>query len=361
LDVCGSARLPRIEASRNSSSSRRQRPRATLEGDSGRLRERTSQERARVRVRLIEEALRFTRAAAGVRGVLRISLLGSILSAHADPKDVDLLVQVAADADLAALAACGRRLQGRAQAFNRGADVFLSDESGRYLGRTCHWRDCRPGIRASCDALNCGRHCGYPVTGEAVTKKETNKVYVYYRCSRYNVAGHPWDRVTEAKFDAQVAGWLSRMKLPEAVWAWFVRTLRQWHQHAQKDHRDHADALQRELSSLRNQQDRNHNLYNLGEIELDTFSKKNSEYLDRIAACDLQLQAVDRRREEHAELPEKVFELSQSLAERWLNADYAAKRRILEIDGATLVPEMRKPFDVLVEGLSVFSSRGDKI
>ena len=45
-----------------------------------------------------------------------------------------------------------------------------------------------------------------------------------------------------------------------------------------------------------------------------------------------------------------------------------AKRRILEVvclnftlDGVTLVPEMRKPFDVFAEGLSVCSSRGDKI
>jgi len=39
--------------------------------------------------------------------------------------------------DLAPLAACARRLQGRAQSFNRGADVFLADELGHYLGRTC--------------------------------------------------------------------------------------------------------------------------------------------------------------------------------------------------------------------------------
>jgi hypothetical protein len=30
------------------------------------------------------------------------------------------------------------------------------------------------------------------------------------------------------------------------------------------------------------------------------------------------------------------------------------------LDGATLVPEMRKPFDVLVEGLLSENSRGDK-
>ena len=64
----------------------------------------------------------------------------------------------------------------------------------------------------------------------------------------------------------------------------------------------------------------------------------------------------------------KAFELSQNLRAKWLTADYAEKRRVLEIvflnfvlDDVTLVPETRKPFDVLAEGLLVQSSRGDRI
>ena len=40
---------------------------------------------------------------------------------------------------------------------NRGADIFLADAQGRYIGRTCSWKTCGPGIRRSCDALNCGK------------------------------------------------------------------------------------------------------------------------------------------------------------------------------------------------------------
>jgi site-specific DNA recombinase len=53
---------------------------------------------------------------------------------------------------------------------------------------------------------------------------------------------------------------------------------------------------------------------------------------------------------------------------RGFTADYAAKRRILEIvflncrlDDVTLVPTMRKPFDVLAEGLVSNLSRSDRI
>jgi hypothetical protein len=109
-----------------------------------------------MRLKMLSEVARFVRSAAAVAGVKRISLIGSIVTRKPNPKDVDLLVVISEDADLEELARCGRRLQGKNQGLNRGADVFLADESGRYLGRTCTWRECSPGLRMACDALHCG-------------------------------------------------------------------------------------------------------------------------------------------------------------------------------------------------------------
>ena len=110
-----------------------------------------------IRHALLTEVLAFLRPARQLPGVRRIALLGSLATAKADPKDADLLVTVTDDADLTPLARLSRRLQGRAQGMNRGADVFLADPNGRYLGRTCPWKECRPGRRLSCDARHCGR------------------------------------------------------------------------------------------------------------------------------------------------------------------------------------------------------------
>ena len=109
------------------------------------------------RKQLLDGLRRFVASVRQIAGVHRIAILGSIVTAKPDPKDIDVLVVVADDADLARLATCSRRLQGHAQSFNRGADVFLSDERGTYIGRTCRWKDCRPGVRRACDALHCGR------------------------------------------------------------------------------------------------------------------------------------------------------------------------------------------------------------
>jgi hypothetical protein len=89
--------------------------------------------------------------------VTGIALLGSLATTKPDPKDADLLVTVADEADLAPLADLGRKLRGHAQSLNPVVDVFLADPAGNYLGRTCPWQDCRPGLRLSRDALHCGR------------------------------------------------------------------------------------------------------------------------------------------------------------------------------------------------------------
>lgn len=111
-----------------------------------------------IRKQMLAGIVRFVRAVAPPVGVRRTALIGSIMTAKPTPKDVDLLVTVTDRADLAPLARCARQLQGRLQGLNHWADVFLADDRGHYhVGRTCTWRECRPGIRASCDALHCGR------------------------------------------------------------------------------------------------------------------------------------------------------------------------------------------------------------
>jgi len=120
------------------------------------MRDNVSEQPSAIRDRLLREVVRFVRSAVRVSGIRSVALIGSIVTGRPDPKDVDLLVVVDHDMDLAPLAACARRLQGHTQSFNRGADVFLADEHGRYLGRTCPWKNCGPEFRASCDALRYG-------------------------------------------------------------------------------------------------------------------------------------------------------------------------------------------------------------
>jgi site-specific DNA recombinase len=220
------------------------------------------------------------------------------------------------------------------------------------------------------DVIRCG-HCSHPITGEQKTKrtKSGERSYNYYRCTYYNVAGHPRTRVTETDLDRQVLAIFDRMRIEdESVRDWFRQVLRSQTADAQQESLAQRAELQRQESLIVAQQDRLLNLRIDDQIDQDTFAAKQTQLRDRLVNIKLQLDVLDRSHDETAELATKVFELSQTLRQQWLTADYAAKRRILEIvflncrlDDASLVPTIRKPFDVLAEGLISKNSRGDRI
>ena len=211
-------------------------------------------------------------------------------------------------------------------------------------------------------------HCGFCITGERKIKqtKQGERGYNYYRCTQYRTPGHPKVRVTETELDRQVLAIFDKMRIEDdEVREWFRAVLASKTKDDQQDSRDQRAELQRQSTLLVEQQDKLLSLRLDDQIDQDTFARKQTQLRDRSAAIKLQLEALDRSHDETAELATKVFELSQTLRQQWLMADYAAKRRILEIvvlncqlDGATLVPTIRKPFDVLAEGLVSKNSGG---
>ena len=104
---------------------------------------------------LISETFRFIARIISLPGVLRIALPGSFPKIQTNPKDTDILITVRDDMDLSPLAAAARKLKGPAQSRNKGADIFLANSEGEYIGRICHWRQCGPRFRVSCDTYHC--------------------------------------------------------------------------------------------------------------------------------------------------------------------------------------------------------------
>ncbi|MCP4966499.1 MAG: recombinase family protein [bacterium] len=148
------------------------------------------------------------------------------------------------------------------------------------------------------ELVTCG-HCGRPITGESKFKKTKSgeRRYVYYRCARYNAAGHPRVRVTEANLDRQVQALFDKIRIEdEKVRDWFLRVLRARTRDNQQASEQRVVDLQRQLGLLRRQQDRLLNLRLLEEIETDTFAAKNTEFRDRIARLTLEVESADRGR-----------------------------------------------------------------
>jgi site-specific DNA recombinase len=213
----------------------------------------------------------------------------------------------------------------------------------------------------------CGR-CGHQVTGEVKVKKTKNgeRFYSYYFCTHYREPGHSRIRITEAELDKQFLALFDRMRIQdEAVREWFRTVLVLQTEDAQSDSAAQRAELQRQATLLVAQQDRRLNLHLAGDIDQQTFGHKQTEFRDRLSSIKLQLDVLDRLHDEMAELAVKAFELSQTLKQQWLISGYSSKRRILEIilsnrelKDATLCPTIRKPFDVLAEGLLLKESGG---
>lgn len=107
-----------------------------------------------IRKILLAGVRQFVEHAIYIQGVRRIALVGSLTTEKSRPKDADVLVTVGDDINLRSLTALGRKLKGAGQSHSSGADIFLSNTSDRYIGRTCSWRECHP--RMACRGHRCG-------------------------------------------------------------------------------------------------------------------------------------------------------------------------------------------------------------
>lgn len=220
------------------------------------------------------------------------------------------------------------------------------------------------------ELITCG-FCGRPISGEVKTKqtKRGERRYTYYRCAGYNQGDHPRIRVTEEELDQQMLALFDRMRIEDQERRdWIAKMIRLKTQEGQQASLANINDLNRQLAMVRRQQEQLVNMRLLEEIETTTYNAKSLELRDRASQLRLLVEAADRGRDETGDLAVRAFELSQNLRGKWLTADYTAKRRILQIlclnfslEGATLVPTMRKPFNLLAEGLLSADNRGDKI
>ena len=135
-----------------------------------------------------------------------------------------------------------------------------------------------------------------------------------------------------ARLDRQVLALFDKMRIEDdRVRDWSRAVLASKNKDAQTGARAQRAELQRQETMIAAQQDRLLKLRIKDQIVGVTFNRKQTELRDRLASIMLQLEVLNRSRDENAEIMPKVFELSQTLRQRWLTTDYAEKRKILEI------------------------------
>ena len=189
----------------------------------------------------------------------------------------------------------------------------------------------KPTLTYAGGLVTCG-HCGRIVTGEKKHKAlpdGTRREHSYYRCAGYSVEGHPKVRLTEAAVDAQLMALFASLNVGDAeVRQWFVDVIRARARGGQADNRQHREELKRQHAQIESKLATLLELRMTSEINPEEYAAKRAELHDRQSALRVQLEVSDRDDHAVAELAIKAFELSQSLQERWVTADYASKRTI---------------------------------
>jgi len=142
----------------------------------------------------------------------------------------------------------------------------------------------------------------------------------------------PRIRMTETEFDEQMLAFFDKSRVEDDGFRQtFGEELRKTTNWDERSSAQKAKQLQDELVQVRDHQNRLLNLRLLEEIEAETYAAKAQELRDREADLNVQIEAADRDRHEVIGIAIKAFELSQNLRTKSFAADYAAKRRILEI------------------------------
>jgi predicted nucleotidyltransferase len=106
------------------------------------------------REHLLSAASWFVEKASKLEEVEQIALIGSLCKDQRKPKDLDLLVTIAAGSEVKRVAKLRRGLQGRISRGSMGADVFIV-EDGANIGRACQYRDPWPRVACSEAKLRC--------------------------------------------------------------------------------------------------------------------------------------------------------------------------------------------------------------
>ncbi len=214
--------------------------------------------------------------------------------------------------------------------------------------------------------ITCG-HCGRPVVCEI--KNKNGREYTYCRCAGYTDAGHPRERVNGIELDNQMLALFDKLHVHDPkVIQWMQRVIRQKMKSEVADNSALLREIHREIQQIDKDRDLLLSLRMHREIEADTYTKKDQELRKKLARLKVHQDGQEQQKTEIGDIAMKVLELSQHLKTKWISADIAEKRLIVEIvclnltlKNGSLDITMRKPFDSIVKGLNLNIGSGGRI
>ncbi len=203
--------------------------------------------------------------------------------------------------------------------------------------------------------VTCGV-CGGWLSGDE-KRKPNGLSYVFYHC---NGARNCRRFVPERVFDAQAVKLLQSLHIDETTSDWLLDELDGWHGKSRGEDAVTAGRWTTQLTRLKTERVAAFRRVAVGEIT-EAFWKEVQEVLDReIAEAEAGLAAASTggvSREVFRAAAAKPIELLQAAPELWVSQSPTEKGKLMKtmvsnfvVNGETLTPNWRLPFDVLARG-----------
>ena len=217
-------------------------------------------------------------------------------------------------------------------------------------------------------------YCGHAITGEIKSKKTRSgiKKYDYYHCSRYTNEGHPTNRslrVNGTLLEKELTKVAGRFHIGSpAVKKWFREFILRAEQDSEQFRKKHLQSLQVQKTKLENRLDQLYTDKLDGIVLPDRWEELNYKWSLQSQKIEHQINRYSDGYAHHLDTGLQVFELTQTLADKFVTFDSRKKRAIVEVvclnlefDGVSLYPTYRKPFDILAKEPVLSYGRGDWI
>jgi site-specific DNA recombinase len=203
----------------------------------------------------------------------------------------------------------------------------------------------------------CG-HCGCALTAEIKKGR-----YVYYHCTSYK-GKCPEKYVREEEMARQFGEALRLIRMDKGVLEWVVMALKESHGDEKQYHDEMIGKLQKEYRKLQDRIDAMYVDKLDAKIAQEFFDRKNSDWRTEQTEILGKIEKHQNANSSYLKEGIQLLELAQKAASLYEKQEMKEKRRILDFlfsnclwkDG-TLVPNYRKPFDMLALTNSAYQKR----
>ena len=226
--------------------------------------------------------------------------------------------------------------------FDRVQEVRMTNGQSRSRPKRHEW--------AFAGLLSCG-HCGCALTAERKKGK-----YTYYRCTG-NKGKCPEKYVREEEVARQFGVALATIRLDAEVMEWMVKALKESNEDTLRYHGEQLARLQGEYKKVQKRLDAMYLDKLDGLISGEYFEEKSTDWSSVLINIRSQIITHEDARGSYCDDGVQLLELAQSAVFLYEKQSMDEKRRLLNFvcsnsiwkDGR-LIPNYRKPFDLLVDG-----------